>query len=412
MRVLSLSVAMLAVSAGTAEAQAPRRRPARAPAGSVVVIKAARIETGSRGTVFDGAVVVQGGRITAIGPLARPPRGAKVIDLHDGVLMPALVAATSRLGVQRGASGNDVKVAGDWNHRDSAFHRVRAAGAATLGLWPSSSGQVGVAVLAPGPQPSKQPRVIRDAAGLRYRYSIGSKSKEGLTRLLEGALKAEAAAVKYAGARKKALITAKQQGLPAPEEDPTKDPAKAKGSAPMVALARGALPLWIDLSNAPAVPHLEQVLAKFTGKKFRFILRGGSDLWLAKDVLVRLKLPVVMPASFGGVARSMVQVNTAAELTRAGVEIVLIPHRDSVGGFEEWRDRVAQLIRAGLPRDRAMRAITAAPAKLLGVAGKTGSIDKGAEANLVALSGDPFDPSSRVTRVWIRGSQVVPEPNR
>jgi hypothetical protein len=267
-------------------------------------------------------------------------------------------------------------------------------------------------VLAAGSADAKRPRVLRDACGLRYRFSIGTTSKEGLTRLLEGALKTEAAAAKYAAARKQALLEAKRAGLPAPEEEDEKDPAKNETSAPMVALARGALPLWIDCGGASAVPHLEQVLAKFKGKKFKFVLRGGTDLWLAADVLARLKLPVVLPTAFSGEPRSQVQVNTAAELTRAGVEVILLPHSDSVTGFEQWRDRVAQLIRAGLPRDRALRAITAAPARLLGVAGKIGSIDKGAEANLVALSGDPFDPASRITHVWVRGVQVYPEPKR
>ncbi len=408
-RLIALCSLLVLTAATAAGAQPrPRRRPTAPPKGPVVVVKAARIETGSRGTVFDGAVVFQGGRIVSVGPLARVPKGAQVIDLKDGVLMPALVVANSRLGLLSGASGNDVTIAGDWLSGHPSLHRARAAGVGTLGLWPRSSGQLGVAVLAITPHDPKRPHVIRDAAGLRYRFSIGSSSKDGLTRLLEGALKAEAAAVKYAGARKIALLSAKRLGLPAPEADPKKDPAKATKSAPMVALARGALPLWLELGNASAVPHLEQVLAKFKGKKFKFVLRGGSDLWLAADVLARLKLPVVLATSFGGVARSQVQVNTAAELTRAGVDVVLLPHRDSATGLEEWRDRVGQLIRAGLPRDRALRAITSGPARLLGVPGRTGSIDKGAEANLVALTGDPFAPSSRITRVWIRGVVVAP----
>ena len=67
---------------------------------------------------------------------------------------------------------------------------------------------------------------------------------------------------------------------------------------------------------------------------------------------------------------------------------------------------VAFLVKAGLPRDVALAALTKNPAKLLGMEASHGWLEPGKLANLLVFDGDPLDPASRLERVFVEGRQV------
>jgi imidazolonepropionase-like amidohydrolase len=60
----------------------------------------------------------------------------------------------------------------------------------------------------------------------------------------------------------------------------------------------------------------------------------------------------------------------------------------------------------GLGFDRALRAITLDAARILGIADRFGSIEKGKVADLVLYDGDPFENTSHVTHTIIGGRVV------
>jgi imidazolonepropionase-like amidohydrolase len=68
--------------------------------------------------------------------------------------------------------------------------------------------------------------------------------------------------------------------------------------------------------------------------------------------------------------------------------------------------QAATSVKNGLSRAEALRAATLAPAEILGLAGRIGSIEKGKDANLVVLTGDPLDAQSWVETVLIEGKVV------
>ncbi len=79
--------------------------PAAAHAQSVpTVLQGARIIDGSGGKpIENGSIVMRGGVIESVqGPGAKPPAGAKVIDLRGKTLMPALIAGHAHLGITNG----------------------------------------------------------------------------------------------------------------------------------------------------------------------------------------------------------------------------------------------------------------------------------------------------------------------
>ena len=57
----------------------------------------------------------------------------------------------------------------------------------------------------------------------------------------------------------------------------------------------------------------------------------------------------------------------------------------------------------GLGFERALRASTIDGAKILGIADRVGSLEKGKDADLVLYDGDPFEYTSHVTAVLVNG---------
>ena len=67
-----------------------------APAG-VVAIRNATLLTVTRGTIAGGTIVLQNGKIAAIGPNASIPAGAEVIDGTGRFVSPGLIDAHSHI---------------------------------------------------------------------------------------------------------------------------------------------------------------------------------------------------------------------------------------------------------------------------------------------------------------------------
>ena len=109
---------------------------------------------------------------------------------------------------------------------------------------------------------------------------------------------------------------------------------------------------------------------------------------------------------------TMRQRNLPAELVEAGAQLVLIPRSDSVTNHQAWLRHTGELVAQGLPREAALRAMTQAPAELLGMGEALGSLDADKAANLIFLNGDPLEPGTKIEAVMLDGRFVSEEVSR
>jgi imidazolonepropionase-like amidohydrolase len=96
----------------------------------------------------------------------------------------------------------------------------------------------------------------------------------------------------------------------------------------------------------------------------------------------------------------------AGELAEAGVKFAF-----GTGNYSNVRlvsYEAAISVAGGLPRERALRALTIEAAEILGVADRVGSLDVGKIANVVIWNGDPLELRTPVPRVLIAGRDVGP----
>src|SRR5262249_42258771 len=130
-------------------------------------------------------------------------------------------------------------------------------------------------------------------------------------------------------------------------------------------------------------------------------LAGAHEAYKVKADLAAAKVPVLLgplsTAGGNGPESSEAILNNAGQLHTAGVPFAL------TGGRLLEQMRFA--VRFGLTPEGALAPVTATPARLLGIDGRVGTIVIGRDADLVALSGDPFDLTATVR--WTMTDGVI-----
>ena len=84
---------------------------------------------------------------------------------------------------------------------------------------------------------------------------------------------------------------------------------------------------------------------------------------------------------------------------------------DLPSGTQYLPFNAAYAIRHGMDKNKALRAVTCYPAQMLNLDDRIGSIDVGKDADLVILSGEPFEFTSRIKKVIVSGKVVFEAEN-
>ena len=66
----------------------------------------------------------------------------------------------------------------------------------------------------------------------------------------------------------------------------------------------------------------------------------------------------------------------------------------------------ALAVRAGMPRDRALYAMTQAGAIMLDLKDRVGTLEKGKDADFIVLTGDPLSVYTHVQQTYVEGKRV------
>lgn len=419
----------------------------------LVAIRAGRVITVSGEEFAPGVVIVRDGRVEAVGARVEVPRRARVIDARDGVVMPGLVSARTRLGLGRyDRGGNQAHLsAGDELAlpEPGRFEAALSAGFVALGVVPSGGGVPGQAVAV---RPLDEAPPVAPASGPAY-VRARLSDLPGDKRVLREAFKAAQAAIdKEAQARdewekKQRAAAGQQPGQPAPGQPAPGQPARpapppqqpppqpqrpgpapgapaaatapvstavfvpppvAKNLQPFVAWLRKAPDaprLLLELGSASDWVHLADLRGRIELPPARyFVSNGTSTDWhrVVEEVGAEKPLVLVFPRlSFE--ANTRTRVHVPAELARAGARLAFTPVTDDADGYRRHLEAVSLAHRDGVSREEALRALTLHPAEVLGLEGELGAIEKGRRADLVILDGDPLEAGTRVTQVLLDG---------
>jgi len=404
----------------------------------LTVIRARKAITISGKEIDDATIVVAGGKIHSIGHALEYPLNAQVIDARDRVVMPGLIDARTRFGLPN-YTRNEVHanwlVADEFVPAADEFDALLDAGFTTVALYPAGAGIPGRALIVhtSGPETG---RVLQSPAYVRV-TNDKKMFREALERAKGEIEKVEKAreefnkkqeAEKQAQEQKKkeeekktgdkpgsqpappATQPASQPGAPPAFQPPPIDPALQ----PLVDLIQKKPDTWalIEVNTSSEFLHMAQVLEKFE-IAHAFYIRNDvqSDLAYVAEQLGQRKAKIVLHALIGRVPYSAQRNPLVKQLADAGCEVTLLPLGDNPREHLRLRGRLADLVREGWSRDLALKAVTLHAARLLGLDARLGSLEKGKDAALIFLDGDPLDPMTRVREVMIGGEIVRAVPS-
>jgi imidazolonepropionase-like amidohydrolase len=418
---LLLSAALLAAAA-----------PARAGKADVYALVGAKVVTVSGATLDSATVVLRDGVIEAVGAGVTPPRDARVIDAKGLTLTPGLIDGFGGVGLPQAARGGQGGGAGAGGAQAAGqaaavspqslvLERVRVADA----LRARDSG-ITTALVVPreGVLPGKSVLI----------NLVGDKV-EGMALRQPAALHLHMATAgrQYPSSLMGTMALARQALLDAAhyrDEWDAYEKSPAGKPRPKYEVARAA---WQDVLagrqtlvvTASRENDIRRALALQDEFKIKIAVAGAPQAHRLAGLIKERKLPLFVTVNFdppragggggggggfgggGDEEREKKDIEDAeknpAELQRAGVSFALVS-----GHAPNFVAGIRKAIERGLPRDAALKAVTLDAAQLLGVADRTGSLEVGKIANVVAWSGEPLTREARARMVFVDGQLYEP----
>jgi imidazolonepropionase-like amidohydrolase len=353
-------------------------------------------------------VLIRDGRIAAVGTNVTVPADATRIDATGKWVTPGFIDGGGQMGlVEIGAvpgtregslQGDTIaaafNVAEGVNPASQLIPVTRVEGITTTLATPGGNLVSGQAVLLDLAGATVEEMTVKSPVALVADLSENGKDQAGGTRAgiaerLRGVFRD---ALEYQR-RKTDFDRAQMQPLGARGAD-------LEALLPML---HGQLPL-VAIANRRS--DIETALRLAREFKLHLVLAGAQEAWEIAGEIAAAGVPVLVEPldnipSYDALG---VRYENAALLAKAGVKIVLL--ETDTHNSRNLKQEAGNAVSYGLPWDQALRAITLTPAEVFGVADKYGSLDVGKVANVVVWSGDPFEFTTGVEHVYIRGKEI------
>jgi len=363
----------------------------------------------------DGVLVIHRGKIVAVGPRAsvRVPADAQTVDASGKFIMPGLVDSHSHIGGGAGADGSapiqpDVRLLDAVNVRDASLKRARAGGITTANVMPGSghllSGQT--LYLKLKERRTIEDLLVRDAQG---RMLYGIKMANGTNPLRSGT---DAGA--FSGTRGRSAALVREQFVKA--QDYREKVRRAGNDRSKLPPRDLALEQLADVLDRKMIVHFHThrhddimtVLRLQREFGFRVVLHHVSEGYKVADEIARAGVGssiIVLDSPGGKLETADYSVETGPALERAGALFGF--HTDDYITDSRLFLRSAGLaVRYGLPRDRALYAMTMGNARLLDLQDRIGTLERGKDADFIVLSGDPLSVYTHVLETYVEGVRV------
>jgi len=386
-----------------------------ATAAQDIAVRGELVHTMAGETISDGIVLVQDGKITAVGPAASVsvPEGVRV--LRAAVVTPGLVDAHTVVGLagylnqdtdqdqldQSDPMQPELRAIDGYNARERLVEWVRGFGVTTIhtGHGPGKliSGQTMIAktrgntvddaVIVP---------VAMIAATIGETANEDSDSKSPRTRSKQVAML-------------RAELVAAREYRDKLAGDPDERPDRNLRLETLARVLDRELPLLVTVQR-----HNDIVTALRLGREFdlRLVLDGAAEAYLVLEEIRSAGVPVIIHPTMMRAWGEMenLALDTAASLAASGIPFAL------QSGFEDYVPKTRVILYEagvaaafGLGSEAALASITIDAARLLGIDGRLGSLEIGKDGDIALYDGDPLEYTTHCIGVVIEGTIVSEE---
>lgn len=376
-----------------------------------IAITGAEIHTMSpAGTIEQGTVLINDGKIQQVLSSVNVPDGYQQIDATGKVVTPGLFGALTSLGLvevssSAGVTDNTVKahsistvgaaydVSFAVNPDSTLIGISRVEGFTSAATTISRTGQLfngqgAIISLADTPSPVLKPRAF-----LHTRVDNGGANTNGDSRAALWVALVQVLDESEQASSDNLALNNKWHGLT------TKADAKA-----LKRVVTGEIPLLVTANRAADIRQV--ILLKRRFSSLRLVIVDGLEAWRVAPELAAANIPVIVNPEYnlpGGFDQLGATLANAGRLFEAGVTVAI--------GMETHNIRLAaqhagNAVANGLPHIQAIAALTLNPAKIFGVESTLGSLESGKQADLVIWSGDPLEVTEAAEQVFIGGQAI------
>ncbi|MFL6198215.1 MAG: amidohydrolase [Thermoanaerobaculia bacterium] len=401
---------------------------------SPVLITNATILTAAGDRIERGSILLQDGRISAVGNV-QAPAGATVVDATGKWVTPGIIDAHSHLGVypspndDANADGNEMTnpvTAEVWAEhsvwpQDPQFPLTLAGGVTAMQILPGSANLIGGRSVTVKNVPAQHvdqmkfpgaPYGLKMACGENPKRVYGEKGRAPMTRMgnVAGYRRAWIDAAEYRRQWSEYRDRKGQKkggGSSSPESSGGSTPVRDLAKETLAGVLDGEILVQNHCYRADEMLTMIDIAREFGYKISAF--HHAVEAYKIADVLAREGICSDIWADSWGFKMEALDgiLENAAILQKAGACVVI--HSDDAQVAQRLNQEAAKAMTAGhrmgydiRPED-AIRWITINPAKSMGIADQTGSLEVGKMADVVLWSGDPFSVYSRAEKVWIDG---------
>jgi imidazolonepropionase-like amidohydrolase len=382
----------------------------------MLFIKNAKIKTMAGADIENGSILVEDGKIKAIGAdLPEPAGDATIIDAKGRLTTPGLIDGHSHIGLfgeATGWAGSDGNEAVDpvtphlraldaINPLCESFGKALAGGVTLVGTGPGSANAFGgtfTAIKLVGRRVDdmvvRQCFAMKCAFGENPKRVYGTKDKAPQTRMGIAAIIRET----LAKAKRYCEELDEYEKSDKPEKKKPAFDAKLNALLPVI---RREIPLKAHAHKAEDIFTALRIAKEFD---VDITIEHCSEGHLIVDELVAEDIYVFVGPTFGSktkVELKNLSFETVKVLSDAGMKVSIttdapvIPQGSLAlcAGFA---------VAAGMNEEKAWKAITIIPAMAMGIADRVGSLEVGKDADIVIFTGDPLrdiDGSAAITIV-------------
>lgn len=418
MRKIILSILLLGtVQVLTAQSNVLPAPPQKGP----IAIKNATVHTGD-GTVIENAtIIIENGKITAVGKDVAIPAGADVTDAAGKQVYPGLVLPVSSLGlIEIGAvkASNDVREIGDmnpnirsvvaYNSDSKVINTLRSSGILAANIVPQGNFLAGSSSVVQLDAWNWEDAAIQTDGGMHLymptlmprpnfgRFGGGGGPNAGTPQtdpVKEGLEKME---------QLKSFFKEAKAYLDAAEKKETNLKFESVKN-----LFTKKQKMYVHANTVK-----QMLVALDFVKEFGFdmVIVGGSESYQIAPLLKQNNVSVILaqPHSLPTGEDDDVDqpYKTAAALQKAGV-LFAISDDDAQTRGRNLAYNAGTAAAYGLTKEQALAAITSSAAKIMGASDKIGSIAVGKDANIIISTGDILDMrTNNVTDAFIGGRKI------
>jgi len=394
-----------------------------APAASaqgITALKGAKVYPVASSPIEDGVVILQGGKVQAVGGADTAiPEGARILDCAGKVITPGLIDAGTSLSISSKHSNEQISEvtpqmrildAVEAGHK--AFVNARRHGVTTVQIHPGNKNVIGgLSTIVKTYGSSKESMLVKDGSALRV--TLGREPSAGNRDIRGGTpstiyYRRPMTRMGTIWMVRKAFYDAmdyrEQKTVPDPKQQPPVDP----GMEVLLRALEGKLSVH---TTARAEQDIRTALRIAKEFGYKTVIEGGLETWRVIDEVAESDTTVVFsPPSLNGARNpdgAEGRYHTLNMMAERGVAFA-IKSESNLGNRSLARECMIAM-RNGLSFDKSLAAVTLVPAQVLGVDKRMGSLAPGMDGDLVIWSSMPFEPTARAEMVFIDGRDVTPK---